>query len=69
MADVEKVIGPPQPPTHIMLPLADAQKILQVLGEVPVKYGVAWVLEVMRKAPQGTVNATKLPAAGDGGGA
>lgn len=50
------------PPTHVFLPLEDAQRMFQLLGEVPVKYGVAWVIDTLRKAPQGMVNATAPPA-------
>lgn len=57
------IVQPPvlaeQPVTHLMVPLADAQKMFQVLGEVPCKFGVAWVIEVLGKAPQGAITATR----------
>lgn len=49
---------PPPPRTHIVLLIADAHKIARLLGEVPCKYGTAWVIEVLQKAPQGTIDAT-----------
>lgn len=45
----------PATPTHITLPIADAQRLAVLLGEVPCKYGVAWALELLRKARTGTI--------------
>lgn len=55
----QKPTDSPPPITHIMVSVADAQRMIQEIGEVPCKFGVAWVLDVLKKAPAGTITATR----------
>lgn len=56
IAPVQKAVASQPAATHVALLLADAQKMHDMLGEVPCKFGVAWMIDTLQKAPSIRIN-------------